>query len=361
MTGKPVCTIPARPLDGYFFEDYRTGQLFRHATPRTLTGGDAALYLALTGARHVAHCSAPTAKSLGYRDTPLDDLLVFHIAFGKTVPDISCNAIANLGYADMRFLEPVYAGDTIKSETEIIGVKENSNGKSGVVYVRSTARRQDGKPVLSWVRWVMVAKRDAAASAPAKHVPDLPGHVLPEALTIPQGLKAQGLTSEDSGGEHFWEDYRAGETIDHPAGMTLDEADHTLATRLYQNTARVHFDALHMAATPFGRRLVYGGHVMSVCRALSFDGLENAICIAAINAGRHVNPVVAGDTLYAKTQVIEKWELGAPLGALRLRLLGLKNCAARDFSLPLAEAQSPPSNLVLDLDYTVLIPRRAVH
>ena len=344
----------ARPLDGYFFEDYQIGQRYIHATPRTITAGDSALYLALTGARQPLHCSLPVAQALGYRAMPLDDLLVFNIAFGKTVPDISYNAIANLGYADVRFLAPVYVGDTLRSETQIIGLKENSSGKSGVVYVRSDTFRQDGEKVLTWARWVMISKRDTANAAQTT-LPDLPAFVTAENIVAPKQLRPPGLSAQDSGSTRLWDDYAVGQIIDHPAGMTIDESQHTLATRLYQNTARVHFDAHHMATTPFGKRLVYGGHVISLCRALSYDGLENVISIAAINAGSHVHPTFAGDTLYAKTQVLEAWALRTDLGALRLRLLGLKNLTAREYALP-ADIAAP--QLVLDLDYTVLMPRK---
>ena len=78
------------------------GQAFVHPTPRTITQGDVALYLGLTGSRNPLHCSQPYAMSLGYPSMPVDDLLVFHIAFGKTVHDISYNAVANLGYADRK-------------------------------------------------------------------------------------------------------------------------------------------------------------------------------------------------------------------------------------------------------------------
>src|SRR5205085_9478004 len=95
---------------GNFFEDFRIGQTIRHATPRTLSAGDVALYIALYGARFAVQSSDAFARALGYRSAPVDDLLVFHIVFGKTVPDISLNAVANLGYADCRFLQPVYPG-----------------------------------------------------------------------------------------------------------------------------------------------------------------------------------------------------------------------------------------------------------
>lgn len=340
---------PARQPEGYFFEDYRPGQHFVHATPRTVTQGDVAIYQALTGSRHILHCAEPVARRLGHPALPVDDLLVFHIAFGKTVPDISYNAVANLGYANVRFLAPVYVGDTLACTTDIIGVKQNSSGRNGNVYVHSMARNQRGECVLSWNRWVMVNKRDAGAPAPETCVPALPEFVQPSDLSILPSLNPAGWDVSESGGLRRFADYRPGEVISHPAGMTLDETDHTLATKLYQNTARVHFDARHMAASPFGRRLVYGGHVISVCRALSHDGLENLLNWAAINGGSHRNPTFAGDTLYARTTVLDAWTLREGLGALRLKLTGFKNLAPDT-------AELPADQVVLDLDYTALIP-----
>jgi 2-methylfumaryl-CoA hydratase len=356
-------TAPAPPSQaraGRFFEDFRLGERIIHPTPRTITDGECALYIGLTGARNPLHCAAPVARAMGYRDRTVDDLLLFHVAFGKTVPDVSLNAVANLGYADLRFLAPCYPGETIRAESEVIGLRETSNRRAGVVYVRSSAFNQHGEAVLTWARWVMVHKRDPESPAPAANVPSLPELVPPQALAVPAGLNAAALTSEITGGAARWDDYAPGERIDHPSGMTLEEADHTLATRLYQNTARVHFDALAMGKSSFGRRLVYGGHVISVCRALAYDGLENAFAIAAINGGSHVNPTFAGDTLYALTEVRDRWPLPGreDVGALRLRLVGLKNLAPPELAAPLLPDGKPHPNVVLDLDHTVLLPRR---
>ena len=349
-----------KPSGGNFFEDFRLGQVFRHATPRTLSEGDSALYIALTGARHVLASSRPVANSLGYRDRPVDDLLAFHIAFGKTVQDISLNAVANLGYADARFLAPVYAGDTLRAESEVIGLKQNSNGKSGVVWVRSRAFNQNNHLVLSWVRWVIVHKSNAAAPAPATHVPQLPTFVAPGELAIPDGFDASGFETANTGSSELWDDYTIGTRIDHPAGMTVDESDHTLATRLYQNSAHVHFDDLAMRESQFGRRLMYGGHVISVCRALSYEGLANALSIAAINGGSHTAPAFGGDTFYALSEVLDKWALPKrkDIGALRLRLVGIKNMPACDVAAVKDAAGAYHPHVVLDLDYTVLMPRK---
>ena len=90
----------AKTSPGNFFEDFRIGQVIRHATPRTVTTGDVSVYTALYGMRFAVQSSDAFAQKIGYPRAPIDDLLVFHIVFGKTVPDISLNAVANLGYAD---------------------------------------------------------------------------------------------------------------------------------------------------------------------------------------------------------------------------------------------------------------------
>jgi len=344
---------------GRFFEHFKLNEVIQHATPRTITSGDVALHIALTGARNPLHCSAPFAHALGMDQAPVDDLLAFHIAFGKTVPDISVNAVANLGYADVRFLRPVFVGDTLSTSSTVIGLKQNSNGKNGVVYVRSTSVNQNQQPVLSWIRWVMVHKKDLNAPAPEAVIPDLPAFVTAENLAIPEQLSLRGFEPQITGGCHYWEDYQAGERINHPSGMTINDSDHSLATRLYQNNARLHFDEHMMRSSPFGKRLVYGGIVISACRSLSYEGLENALSILAINGGTHANPCFAGDTIYSYTEVLDSWELPGrnDAGTLRLRMVGIKNAAPAE----IAQIKTPDGyhpHVVLDLDYTVLMPRK---
>ena len=348
---------------GNYFEDFRLNQVIQHATPRTITDGETALHIALTGARQVLHSAETVALSLGYKTRPIDDLLAFHIAFGKTVPDISVNAVANLGYADVRFLQPVYAGDTLSTSSTVIGLKQNSNGKSGVVYVRSVAINQDQQAVFSWVRWVMVHKKDLTAAAPETVVPNLLNYVPVAELNIPGFLDAGQFDTSITGGQYLWDDYQVGERINHPAGMTVSDSDHTLATKLYQNNARLHFDDVMMKKTAFGRRLMYGGHIISLCRALSHDGLENALSILAINAGTHCNPTFGDDTIYTWTEILDKWEIPnrSDVAALRLRMVGVKNLAAdtlENTHISNDGKQSYHPNVVLDLDYTVLMPRR---
>jgi len=152
-------------------------------------------------------------------------------------------------------------------------------------------------------------------------------------------------------------DYQPGERIDHVDGVTVEEAEHMMATRLYQNTARVHFNQFSEAQGRFGRRLIYGGHAISLARALSFNGLANAFHVAAINGGRHVAPLFAGLTVFAWSEVLAVAELHGrnDVGALRLRTVATKDKPCADFPYKVDNEYDPA--VILDLDYWVLMPR----
>jgi 2-methylfumaryl-CoA hydratase len=222
-----------------------------------------------------------------------------------------------------------------------------------VVYVRSTATDHHGEVVIDWARWVMVHKRDHAAPAPETVVPELADVVAPEALLVPDGLDFTDYDHVAAGEPHRWADYEVGERIDHVDGVTLTDAEHMMATRLWQNTAKVHFNT---EARPDGERLVYGGHIISLARALSYNGLANAQLISAINAGAHTSPAFAGDTVYAWSEVLDKAETSAPgVGAIRLRLVATKG---RDESMTLRGDDGKYSpGVLLDLDLWALCPR----
>lgn len=333
---------------GRFFEDFEVGAELRHAIPRTLTEGDQSLYVALTGDRRPLHCSAELARSLGYARETIHDLLVFHTVFGKTVNDISLNAVANLGYADVRFSAPVYPGDTLRAVSTVVGKKENSSGKNGVVWVQTRGLNQRDELVLRYYRWVMVHKRGEPTGI--REIPEMPAEVKATDLAVPAALDLKAFDDVSTGSTMRFGDYSVGERIDHVDGMTIEETEHAMATRLYQNTAKVHFDAHAMKSSRFGRRLMYGGHVISVASALAFNGLQNVLGVLAWNGGKHSAPTFAGDTLYAWSEILAKHELGEDCGALRVKLVAVKNAN------PLSE-EVPDEARVLELDQWLLMPR----
>jgi hypothetical protein len=146
------------------------------------------------------------------------------------VNDISLNAVANLGYAEFRWGVPVFPGDTLSVSSTVLGLRENSNRQSGVVWVRSVGLNQRAETVLDYVRWVMVSKRDPAARVGAPVVPTTAASVAPADLIVPP-LSMMGYDDEAAGSPHRWEDYAPGERIDHVSGMTLEDSDHMFSTR----------------------------------------------------------------------------------------------------------------------------------
>tara|TARA_Y100001936_G_scaffold188415_1_gene186655 strand:+ start:33768 stop:34835 length:1068 start_codon:yes stop_codon:yes gene_type:complete len=348
---------------GNFFEDLYPGLEIIHATPRTITEGDQSLYIALTASRYPLHCDAEFAKSLGFRRELVNDLLTFHIVFGNSVPDISLNAIANLGYSDVRFSQTVYPGDTLKSTTTVLARKESSKGDAGVVWVKTIGTNQHDEVVLSFIRWVLVAKQDKQSKIENSAAIDTINQVDRSNLFIPSELNLNAFSTSETGGNWFWDDYAIGERIYHVEGVAIEEAEHQMAARLYQNTARAHFNAYALKDSLFGKRVVYGGHIISIARELSYNGLENVLKIVACNGGTHSNPTFAGDTIFAWTDVIDSFEVdNQNLGALRLRLIALKNLDPMKDSVDIKidkdgrEVYNPA--VVLDYDYTVLVPKK---
>ncbi len=344
--------------EGNFFENFQLGQTFKHGVPRTITQGDVALYTALTNSRFALYCAEPIAKNSGFKDLPVDNFLVFHLAFGKTVNDISLNAVANLGYAEVKFHQPSYCGDTLSVSSEVIGLKENSSGKNGVVYVRSKAYNQHNQLVVSWIRWVMIEKK---VPREVKTQPIIPNYSTsinnPETL-IPNTLNFSQWDYSVSDNQYQFYDLNINDVINHRDGLTINESDHSLATRLYQNNARVHFDQHFMENTKSSKRLVYGGHIISLCRSLSYTGLANAQWLCGINGGSHTNPSYAGDTIYSQSYIIDKKVVNDrdDLGLIRLRTIGVKNSSIKDMPFIIKNENNRfkyHSNVVLDLDYWV--------
>ena len=345
---------------GNYFEDFSVGQVLQHATPRTLTVGDAALYMGLYGSRFAVQSSEVFAKAIGYPQAPLDDLLVFHTVFGKTVPDISLNAIANLGYAECRFLD---AGLSRRhAERRLRGDRPARELQPRLrrrlrAHHRAQPARRDGARVRALGDGEQARhaqprrRRPSCRSSPSASIRRRWARRAEARLrraTISR-LPARRIAGATT---------RVGEKIDHADAMTLEEAEHQIATRLYQNTAKVHFNLHEQAQGQFKRRLVYGGVVISLARALSFNGLANAFHIAAINGGRHVAPCFGGDTVYAWSEVLETAEIPgrSDIGALRTRLTAVKNRTCADFPLRNAKGEYA-DGVILDLDLWLILPR----
>lgn len=347
---------------GNYFEDhvrlFKSGEVIVHATPRTITAGDVAVYNALFGQRYAVTSDDEHARSLGFERAPVPWMLLFHMGFGKTVPDVSQLAVANLGYSDVRFLRHVYPGDSLVAETRIIGFKENvdvdraTGAKTprgnGNTYVHSTVfvvAGQSRVPAMELKRVVMVAKKDrrstiaADLGLPEAHIPDMPEAVDVAVLVeiagaYPRGPAVEARRDRLAGGSMSWDDYEAGMRISHGERRQITSA-HMELPNLTQNTAKVHFaegrvdEASPVAATG----IVYGGHVMSMADAQAYYGLERTRGLIAINNGRHVAPCFEGESVACWSSIERK--IAVPgrddIGLLVVRTIAAKNQAAGSF------------------------------
>ena len=336
-----------------YFEDYKLNEEINHSVPRTITDGDVAIYLSTTGSRFPLNYSAEFSKTLGLKKIPIDDILLFHMVFGRTVPDLSLNAIANLGYAGVKFHKPAFVGDTLDASSKIIGLKENSNGKTGTVYVESVGKNQNDEIVLTYYRWLMMRKRNEGMIKSFQNtIPDLPDKVKTKDFNLIENFDIDKWSSSVSGSNFYFNDYSEEEEIHHLDGQTIEEAEHQIATRLYQNNARVHFNQHIEKSGRFGKRIIYGGYIISLARAISCNGLANTFKLAAIHSGKHSAPTFAGDTIYAWSKILEKEIIHKNVGAMMIRTLASKNDSKMNFP----DKKNLTDNIVLDLEYSVLIP-----
>ena len=336
-----------------YFEDYKLNEEINHSVPRTITDGDVAIYLSTTGSRFPLNYSAEFSKTLGLKKIPIDDILLFHMVFGRTVPDLSLNAIANLGYAGVKFHKPAFVGDTLNASSKIIGLKENSNGKTGTVYVESVGKNQNDEIVLTYYRWLMMRKRSEGMIKSFKNtIPDLPDKVKTKDFNLIENFDIDKWSSSVTGSSFYFNDYSEEEEIHHLDGQTIEEAEHQIATRLYQNNARVHFNQHIEKSGRFGKRIIYGGYIISLARAISCNGLANTFKLAAIHSGKHSAPTFAGDTIYAWSKILEKEIIHKNVGAMMIRTLASKNDSKMNFP----DKKNLTDNIVLDLEYSVLIP-----
>ena len=336
-----------------YFEDYKLNEEINHSVPRTITDGDVAIYLSTTGSRFPLNYSAEFSKTLGLKKIPIDDILLFHMVFGRTVPDLSLNAIANLGYAGVKFHKPAFVGDTLNASSKIIGLKENSNGKTGTVYVESVGKNQNDEIVLTYYRWLMMRKRNEGMIKSFQNtIPDLPDKVKTKDFNLIENFDIDKWSSSVSGSSFYFNDYSEEEEIHHLDGQTIEEAEHQIATRLYQNNARVHFNQHIEKSGRFGKRIIYGGYIISLARAISCNGLANTFKLAAIHSGKHSAPTFAGDTIYAWSKILEKEIINKNVGAMMIRTLASKNDSKMNFP----DKKNLTDNIVLDLEYSVLIP-----
>ncbi len=165
----------SNPGSGRFFEDFQVGDIYRHPLGRTITEADNTWFTLLTMNTNQTHFNSHYAALSEFGRPLVNSGLSVAILLGITVSDISQNAVANLGWDDIRLTHPLFAGDTLYGESLVLELRESrSRPHAGIVSVHSRGLNQDGAECLSWRRTVMVLRRDAAQSAGSFPTPEQP-------------------------------------------------------------------------------------------------------------------------------------------------------------------------------------------
>jgi itaconyl-CoA hydratase len=148
---------------GRYFEDFTVGDVYEHRPGRTIGEADNTWFTLLTMNQHPLHFDAAYAAKSEFGRPVVNSCLTLSIVAGMSVADVSQRAVANLGWNDIRLTAPVFVGDTIYAESEVIAKRESkSRPTQGVVTVRTTGRKSDGTVFMSYERTVLVPKQGYA-------------------------------------------------------------------------------------------------------------------------------------------------------------------------------------------------------
>jgi acyl dehydratase len=304
---------------GPFFEDFEVGQVFDDAPGLTLTSGHAALHQALTGDRLRLALDAPLSEAVTGRAALLaHPNLVCDVAIGQSTGPTQ-RVRGNLFYRGLVLLRPVHVGDTLRSRTEVVGLRQNkprSDGSAtGLVALRIQTADQHGDPVLDFWRCPMIPLRDAGVqTGHADRFDDIPQELDFDRVEAasPDGWDL-GAFRDEIGGAHF-ADLSPGSVWELEGRDTVTAAPELV--RLSLNVAAAHVDA---GATAHGRRLVYGGHTISMAAAHVTRALPNLVTIVAWRGCDHLGPVFEGDVLATRIELEGMRPLPAGGGLVELR------------------------------------------
>jgi 2-methylfumaryl-CoA hydratase len=292
-------------VGGPWFEDFKHGQVFDEAPPFTLTRGHAAFYQALCGDRLRLPLDHELSTAVTGRAEPLaHPTFVCHVAIGQTT-SASQRVRGNLFYRGLQFLRPVHLGDTLRTRSEVVALRQNrpkpGRPATGMVVLRIRVENQRGKQVLDFWRCPMIPLRDPDAdTGHADSFDDIPSDIHLERLAskVPWGWRLDIYKDRirHSGGPPG--DLEPGTTFEIEGRDTVTGAPELARATL--NLAAVHTDP---DAGAYGRRLVYGGHTISIAGAHATRALPDLVTILAWRSCDHTGPVFEGDVLRTELTV----------------------------------------------------------
>ena len=306
-------------VGGPWFEDFTPGQVFDESPGMTLTPGHAAVHQAVTGDRLRLALDAELCRAVtGDERMLVHPNLVCDLAIGQSTPPTQ-RVRGNLFYRGLVLERPVFAGETLRTRTEVVGLKQNrrrpDGSATGLVALRIRTTDARGEPLLDFWRCPMIPLRAPETdTGHADRFDDIPAEVDPAAVegAVPASWDL-GPLREATPGPHQ-EDLAAGAAFAVEAGETVTGA--TELARLTLNVAVAHTDA---TGSSHGRRLVYGGHTIAVAAAHATRAIPAIATIVAWQGCDHLAPVFEGDVLRTELRVegMEPRAGGGGLASLR--------------------------------------------
>jgi acyl dehydratase len=309
------------PVGGPHFEDLHRGQVFDDAPALTLTDGHAAICQALFGDRlRLALDGSLSTAVTGQAGRLAHPMLVCNVVIGQSTGP-SQRVRGNLFYRGLVQLRPVLIGDTLRTRTEVVGLRQNAarEGRpaTGVVALRVRTENQHGQPVLDFWRCPMLPLGDPGArTGHADRFEDIPEELQVSQVhaAVPREWRLDTFRAACSG-EHF-SDLVEGTVYDVEGRDTVTCAPEL--ARLTLNLAQTHTDA---CASAYGRRLVYGGHTISIASAQLVRALPNLVTILAWRGCDHLAPVFEGDVLRSEVEIEALHPLDGGGGLVALRVV----------------------------------------
>ncbi|MGC9666152.1 MaoC family dehydratase [Planosporangium sp. 12N6] len=301
-------------VGGPYFEDLRVGDVFDTTPAVTLTAGHATAHQQIVGGRLRLPLDEPLSRRvLGAQTAMAHPALVWDVAIGQSTV-VTQRVVANLFYRGFAFHRAPVLGDTLRTRTEVVALRQNRSRPTGLAALRITTTDQHDRPVLDFWRCAMLPMRDPGVDT--GHHADLADVGAAPSATLMGGFAAGfDLAAYRSAvpGEHG---VTTGTTWRITGGDVVTSAPEL--ARLTLNVAAVHHDEF---AQP-GGRLVYGGHPIGIAMAQVSRAIPNLVTVAGWHGCDHTGPVREGDTLYSTVTVeaVETLATGGCLAHLRVRV-----------------------------------------
>jgi 2-methylfumaryl-CoA hydratase len=354
------------PKYGRLLDDFQLGDVYHHPWEVTIDDGMLALFAASFLDPNPLYSSRRFARDLGFRDRVVHPLVMLNLALSFTVHDVSEQAIAHLAYIDLKFPNAAYSGDTLSVYSEILGVRvSESKPDRGIVHLRTTGVNQDGVVLVTFERKALIPTGKLVGRAhPTPSASDAPRDPSPSTgtLAIPVELRSDiKIPTWPGRPRGSFEDFEVGDVILHSNGHTVGESEHMQLTILTRNSHPLHFDEVYSREHSFMKtRVVEGGLVFAwVASLASRDTTANALWEIGYDKGSHPNPVLAGDTLYAASRVIEKRDENEQTGIIRSKLVGIKNVTPGYLIQQNADIfEGKLDKKVFEIEREILLPKR---